>query len=138
MDELFSVVIEAIASAASPKKNPQAAPATNSVYGQILAELRAKSEPEQQAPPTPQRLAPPVPVAPPAAPAASRAHVRKETAHDREEARAALRLGGPLNGLFEDGNSLVRAVVGAEVLGPPIALRENQLWQIRRPNERST
>ncbi|MDQ2871990.1 MAG: hypothetical protein M3R35_02545 [Candidatus Eremiobacteraeota bacterium] len=31
---------------------------------------------------------------------------------------------GVLGGLFEDGNSLVRAVVAAEVLGEPIALRE--------------
>lgn len=31
---------------------------------------------------------------------------------------------GPLDGLFEDGRSLVRAVVAAEVFGPPVALRK--------------
>jgi hypothetical protein len=29
-----------------------------------------------------------------------------------------------LDGLFEDGLSLVRAVVAAEVFGPPVALRK--------------
>ena len=31
---------------------------------------------------------------------------------------------GPLDGLFEDGRSLMRAVVAAEVFGPPVALRK--------------
>lgn len=70
--------------------------------------------------------------------APARAAAPKSTAHDREEARAQVRASGPLSGLFEDGNSLVRAVVAAELLGPPIALRENPLWQIPRPNEPST
>jgi hypothetical protein len=67
-----------------------------------------------------------------------RAAAPKSTAHDREEARAQVRPSGPLSGLFEDGNSLLRAVVAAELLGPPIALGENPLWQIRRPKEPST
>ena len=70
--------------------------------------------------------------------APKRAAAPKSTAHDREEAWAHARTSGPLSGLFEDGNSLLRAVVAAELLGPPIALRENPLWQIRRPNEPST
>lgn len=44
---------------------------------------------------------------------------------------------GGLLALFEDGKSLVRALVAAEVLGPPIALREPSLWS-QPPNERST
>ena len=38
---------------------------------------------------------------------------------------------GPLHGLFEGGNSLVRAVVAAELLDRPLALRENAHWQKR-------
>ncbi|MBV8364382.1 MAG: hypothetical protein JO193_07445 [Candidatus Eremiobacteraeota bacterium] len=38
---------------------------------------------------------------------------------------------GPLQGLFEGGNSLVRAVVAAELLSPPLSLRENAYWQKR-------
>jgi hypothetical protein len=49
---------------------------------------------------------------------------------------AAHRAGG-LRGLFEDGNSLVRAVIAAEVLGPPVALREQSHWS-QPQSDRST
>ena len=117
MDELISAAVQALAAAAAKKNAP--------------------AQPAQGAPPA----AAPVQAGPfvPAAPQAPRSAKRpKETAHDMEEARIALRQSGPLSGLFEDGNSLLRAVVAAELLGPPVAMRENQLWQIRRPNERST
>jgi hypothetical protein len=43
----------------------------------------------------------------------------------------------PLQGMFEDGNTLLRAVVASEVLAPPRALRgENALWSLQ-PNEPS-
>ena len=102
-------------------------------YGQFLADLEAKNAAEPIMPPV---LSQSAPVAPP--PQAQRPQQPKLTAHDREEARAHVASSGPLSGLFEDGNSLLRAVVAAELLGPPVALRENPLWQIRRPNEAST
>ncbi|HET7814217.1 MAG TPA: hypothetical protein VFL13_07570 [Candidatus Baltobacteraceae bacterium] len=41
----------------------------------------------------------------------------------------------PLQGMFEDGNTLLRAVIASEVLAPPRALRgENALWSLQ-PNE---
>jgi len=43
---------------------------------------------------------------------------------------------GGLVPLFEDGKSIVRALVAAEVLGPPVALREPSIWSLR-PNEPS-
>jgi hypothetical protein len=53
--------------------------------------------------------------------------------------------GAVLQGMFEDGNSLLRAVIAAEVLGPPVALRqtyertaeERHFWK-QQPNEPST
>jgi len=116
MEDLVGSMIDAIFSAASNKRAPTP-PRTTS-------DSPAPAMPAQ----TQGR---------PAGSAASKSRPA-QTAHDSEEARAAARMSGPLSGLFEDGNSLVRAVVAAELLGPPIALRENQLWQIRRPNERST
>jgi len=50
---------------------------------------------------------------------------------------APARKSGPLQGMFQDGNTLVRAILATEVLGPPAALRENHLW-IQQPNEPST
>ncbi len=119
MDDLVGGVIDAIFAAASSKKpaggsadsaSPRPVGSAAQPLGPIQAASNARGVPSRPA----------------------------QTAHDKEEARAAARMSGPLGGLFEDGNSLVRAVVAAELLGPPIALRENQLWQIRRPNERST
>jgi hypothetical protein len=39
--------------------------------------------------------------------------------------------------MFKDGNSLLQAVIAAEVLGPPIALKEHHFWS-QQPNEPST
>lgn len=41
--------------------------------------------------------------------------------------------GEAVRSMFE-GNNLIRAVIAAEVLGPPRALREHELWS-QRPNE---
>ncbi|MBV9272054.1 MAG: hypothetical protein JO165_13250 [Candidatus Eremiobacteraeota bacterium] len=45
-------------------------------------------------------------------------------------------LDGGLVPLFEDGKSIIRALVAAEVLGPPVAMREPSTWSLR-PNEPS-
>jgi hypothetical protein len=85
------------------------------------SELRRPPAPQQ--PPQPPKApapAPPVQAAPPLAPP------RQAPAH----------AAGLLQGLFEDGNSLLRAVIAAEVLQPPLALRETALW-IQQPNEPS-
>ncbi|MBV8245091.1 MAG: hypothetical protein JOZ38_04135 [Candidatus Eremiobacteraeota bacterium] len=46
--------------------------------------------------------------------------------------------GGVLGGLFEDGKSVLRAIVAAEILAPPRALREGGHWQTHARNDRST
>jgi len=117
----------------------QAGYAPDSRYGQMLAALQDKNAAQPVMPPVLPQNAPvaPRPDAQDYA-APKRAAPPQSTAHDREEAESGRRSSGPLSGLFEDGNSLVRAVVASELLGPPIALRENPLWQIRRPNEPST
>lgn len=43
----------------------------------------------------------------------------------------------PLQGMFADGNSLLRAIIAAEVLGPPASLKELTFWN-PQPNEPST
>ena len=66
----------------------------------------------------------------PSAPAQTPAPVHAEHAE-----HAAKNL--PLQAMFEDGNSLLRAIVAAEILGPPAALRpaqESTSWN-RLPNE---
>ena len=79
-------------------------------------------------------LPPPVvvrPAAPAAAPAAPpQAPTPTVSPHHSPQA-------GPLQSMFEDGNSLLKAIVASEVLGPPAALREHHLWN-RSPNEPST
>jgi hypothetical protein len=49
--------------------------------------------------------------------------------------RAARRADTPV--YLKDGNSLLRAIIASEILGPPAALRENHLWT-QQPNEPST
>lgn len=53
---------------------------------------------------------------------------------DLEDGRAPA---GVLSGLFEDGKGLLRAVVAAEVLAPPLSLREQSNWS-PPPNAPST
>jgi hypothetical protein len=88
-------------------------------------ELRRKNPPAASAP------------APPAAPAAPAAPRKPENAGPRQAAAA-----GPLQAMFEDGNSLLKAIVASEIVGTPIALRDGQgypLWEHRNwnlsPNE---
>ncbi len=54
---------------------------------------------------------------------------------------SSLRPAGPgtsaLPEMFRDGNSLVRAIIAAEVLGPPRALGESIYWQTSRRSEPS-
>jgi len=47
------------------------------------------------------------------------------------------RKSGALQTMFQDGNTLLKAIVASEVLGPPAAERENHLWT-QQPNEPST
>ena len=50
--------------------------------------------------------------------------------HDpfRTESISRRRSSGLLGGMFEDKNAILRAVVGAEVLGKPKALQEQSIW----------
>lgn len=41
-----------------------------------------------------------------------------------------MRRTGALHGFFEDGKSVRRAVIAAEIFGPPVALKERTPWQI--------
>ena len=151
MDELIQLAVEAL-SAAKQKSQTEQQPgyAPGSRYGKMLADLQARAN-QPVAPIVPPVLAPNAPVAPRPAAAArpdaqdfrstAPAAAPKDTAHDKEEAnlrRKRIGGSGSLSGLFETGNDLLRAVVAAEVIAPPIALRENLHWQIRRPNERSS
>lgn len=136
------MAFQAIANAAKAKAAAPATPEAEERYRRIVAAMQARQgggAPQMpQAPPTPP-IAPAATAPPPGARPQS-PNVR-QTAHDREEAArlAASRQGGALSGLFEDGNSLLRAVVASEVLAPPLGLRENPNWLIRRPpNEPST
>lgn len=67
--------------------------------------------------------------APAPAPAPAAATLSTAVAHPQQS-------DGGLLPLFEDGKSLIRAIVAAEVLGPPVALREPSPWS-PPPNERS-
>jgi hypothetical protein len=78
---------------------------------------------------------PPVPAAPPpvAPPSASGTRPKKPQAAAPEAAAD----GAGLQSIFQDGNSLVRAIIASEVLGAPVSLRENHHWN-QPPNEPST
>ena len=45
---------------------------------------------------------------------------------------------GPLDGLFESGDNVLRAIVAAEILSPPLALRESSNWQTPQRKPLST
>jgi hypothetical protein len=145
MDELIGAAMEALTVAAKRKREND--PAARERYERMLEALQQRRAAQMPAPPpAPGPAAAPVaPPAPPpraATPPPAPARPPKQTAHDREEAAraaAARAKGGSIVGLFEDGNSLLRAVVASEVLSPPLALRENPNWLKRRPpNEPST
>ncbi|MFN2449806.1 MAG: hypothetical protein ABR508_08440 [Candidatus Baltobacteraceae bacterium] len=96
--------------AAELKKQAQQRDASGSTF----------SPPPRGPVPKPVNAAPPAPAAP-------------KTASRAERLQQAPVPGG-LQGLFEDGNTLLRAIVASEVLAPPRALRENVLWSLE-PNE---
>jgi hypothetical protein len=99
--------------------------------------LLAKPEPVPgPTPPFAPTAAAPPSVAPPAAAGAPPSRVPAQGGVPAQ--------GSVLQGMFEDGNSLLRAVIAAEVLGPPVALRqtyersaeEPHFWK-QQPNEPS-
>lgn len=96
-------------------------------------ELRRKNP---QAAPAPAIVVPVPAAGAPAAPAPPAAPRKAENAEHRPPAA------GPLQAMFEDGNSLLKAIVASEIVGTPIALRDGQdypLWEHRNwnlsPNE---
>lgn len=92
----------------------------------ILAALEALgAQNKPQAAPAP---APPAPA--PKKPAPKAVQPQAQEPHPTQQHAPA----GAFQGLFEDGNTLMRAIVASEVLGPPAALRENHFWN-RQPNE---
>jgi hypothetical protein len=127
MDELIGMALDALAQkrAQQAGQSPVEEPAAQR-YQRILSDLRARAA---GAPYPEAAAAAPVPqAAPRAAPASQPAATQTRAA----QAAAAVPSGayrGPLHGLFEGGNSLVRAVVAAELLDRPLALRENMRWQ---------
>ena len=132
MDELISLALKALEEKkAAQAGQPQAVETSAERYRRILDDLRVRgaappfggpsaAPPQQPAPTEPvlsrvEGLAKPAPP-PPAPPEPVE---RRPLQH------------GPLHGLFEGGNSLLRAVVAAELLDRPLALRENAYWQKR-------
>jgi hypothetical protein len=107
---------------AAPQR-PVPAPAATPLPPWLAAALSTVAEPERPkatpAPVTPPPVVPRAVTPPPAAPLPPQRTTIPT--HPRPEA-------GVLRGLFEDRNSLIRAIVAAEVLGPPIALREQSIW----------
>jgi hypothetical protein len=106
----------------------------------ILAAIEAAMNEQQkkaeaaQAPARASVPPPVVPQAPPAPPAAAPVRPVQVSPPAQAAPQASPAL---LQGMFEDGNSLLRAIIAAEVLGPPSALKEHHFWN-RQPNEPST
>jgi|SRR5579884_2280651 len=106
----------------------------------ILAAIDAALSEQQKKARAAQAPTPPGPVPPPVQPrvvapqAAAPAPVRPaQVSPPVTEARPQPAL---LQGMFADGNSLLRAVIAAEVLGPPSAVKEHHFWN-PQPNEPS-
>lgn len=127
MDELIGLALQAAARGAAAKRQ-SAGPSTGTVpaerYQQVLGAMGAREGAASaavstvvpaQARPVPVAAAPPAQTTAKVAPGASRA--------------------AGLGEMFRDGKSLLRAVIAAEVLGPPRALQESFYWQTSRPNE---
>jgi len=128
MDELIGLAIDALRAKNAQGGQTGAAAARESPaerYQRVLDDLRARTAGREGPSTTPQ--APPV--APRAAPAPKAVVTPKPSPPAAVAPSQAYR--GPLQGLFEGGNSLVRAVVAAELLDRPLALRENAHWQKR-------
>lgn len=124
MEDLIGLALDAFAKKTQPAGRSPDQEAINERYQRILADLRARAaslEPARTAPEPPLSVRPvaqpqrpaeqPPPPSPP--PAAVPSHGHRHA----------------LQGLFEGGNSLMRAVVAAELLDRPLALRESAPWQ---------
>ena len=133
MDELISLALKALEEKKAQAGQAQQAEAPAERYRRILDDLRARSaappfgapsavSPQQPATTEPvlSRVEGPPRPAPPPPP---------EPVLSKVEGPGPKR--GPLHGLFEGGNSLLRAVVAAELLDRPLALRESAHWQKR-------
>jgi hypothetical protein len=104
----------------------------------ILAVLTALKENAEQQQAAAAPAAPAAPASPAPAPApAPQAVQRVAPEHNVPSRERPARAAHPLQGMFEDGNSLLQAIIAAEVLGPPAALREHSHWK-QQPNEPST
>lgn len=99
-------------------------------YERILAELQARSAARSGAPP----IVPQAPAQPSGEQAQTRPRPQPIAPQKPVIVAAAAARGSVLQGLLEDGNSLLRAVVAAELLSLPLALRESTNWQIKPRN----
>jgi hypothetical protein len=99
-----------------PMASPPPVPAPRSV-------LAGLAMPPVDAPPPPRPVSTPRPVSPPK-PAAP------QPVFPVIESRAPVGT-SPIRGMFGGGATLVRAIVAAEVLGPPKAFQEQTIWSPR-------
>jgi len=102
------------------------------------AKQQALMRARQAAPqaPAPQAAVPPAAPVPPKPPVSVRPPEPAAPAASAVSAAAPRPRAGLVQAMFEDGNSLLKAVAAAEILGPPAALREHHLWN-HSPNEPS-
>ena len=124
MDELIALAVKALAEKNAGAAGQQSAEPPAERYQRILADLRARTAgvPSAVPPEAPPAQPTRAPVAKPAPPPSPRPQPLPEPLRSQH---------GPLQGLFEGGKSLLRAVVAAELLDRPLALRENAHWQKR-------
>jgi hypothetical protein len=92
-----------------------------------IARVRSAQAPQMQRPaPPPPVAAPPTVVVP--APVAPPKIVSAPSLPTPTPAQVGT---SPIRGMFGGSATLVRAIVAAEVLGPPIALQERTIWSPR-------
>jgi hypothetical protein len=101
----------------------------------ILAAIDAALSEQQKKAQAAQAPAPPAAVPPPVTPQARTAPVRPVQVSPPLQP-APQPHPAAVQGMFADGNSLLRAIIAAEVLGPPSALKEHHFWNLQ-PNEPS-
>lgn len=125
MDELIGLALQAAARSAAAKREPAGSGAGGIPGERYERVLRAMRAPQGAAPAPVSTVAPaqPRPMPLPVVPAAPTI-----------VAPVASRPAG-LGEMFRDGKTLLRAVIAAEVLGPPRALQESFYWRTSRPNE---
>jgi hypothetical protein len=107
MSDILVSIIESVADAAAAARARRSAPAPAPAY---LVERFTQDQPPQPAPPPAAKPAP-APVAKP-----------RPAPQIAPAGQIALRR------LFADPQSLIRTVLAAEILGPPIALRRQNPW----------